>query len=105
MRRILANVCTDLRYKEAAQERALERVSSLDAGSGVLPDHAEGRASDGAVRAAIVTALAPLPDTQAQAFWLRDVEERPYAEVAWMTGVSEENARAHTAPASRCAGT
>jgi RNA polymerase sigma factor (sigma-70 family) len=93
--RIAVNVCYDrLGRKPRPAEIALEDL----AGQGVEPSAGTGwRAEDpleeAEGRAAFEEALASLDDIYRLAFVLRQIEDRPYGEIAGVLGISETNAK------------
>lgn len=88
--RILANVCNDVGNDRQAKNRLERRLAALrhdePAADDSLPDEA--------VRRAVQDALTVLPSSYRRAFVLRDIEQRPYAEVASAMEITEVNARA-----------
>ena len=91
MARILSNVCADQCHRRANEVHLAERLTLLrhpdasDPADGLRDDAAYGEVRD---------ALGALPRNYREAFVLRELEERPYSEVAAITGVTEQNARA-----------
>ncbi|MHB8593256.1 MAG: sigma-70 family RNA polymerase sigma factor [Acidimicrobiales bacterium] len=90
LNRILANVCADAAERRTSELRMRDRLSAWR--EEVLPAGDEG--SDAELHGIIKEAIASLPESYRVAFVLREVEEKPYAEVAATMAVTEENARA-----------
>lgn len=93
--RIAVNVCYDrLGHKSRPADVALEDL----AGQGLEPPagqgwRAEDPLEDAEGRSAFEEALASLDDIYRLAFVLRQIEDRPYGEIAGVLGISETNAK------------
>jgi RNA polymerase sigma-70 factor, ECF subfamily len=93
--RIAVNVCYDrLGRKPRPVEVTLEEL----AGQGVEPPAGAGWSAEGPMqeaegRSAFEAALASLDDTYRLAFVLRQIEDRPYGEIAEVLNISEANAK------------
>jgi RNA polymerase sigma factor (sigma-70 family) len=88
--RILANTCADAASRRAGELRLFDRLASRR--EDVAP--ADEEVGDGELRAIVKDAVDALPESYRVAFVLREVEKRPYAEVAQTMAVTEPNARA-----------
>lgn len=88
--RILANVCHDIGNGRSAERRLEDRLAHRRE----VVEAADDTLADEGVLQAVREALEALPDTYRHAFVLREMEDRPYAEVARAMDISEVNARA-----------
>jgi RNA polymerase sigma-70 factor (ECF subfamily) len=88
--RILTNACADARARRSGELRLFDRLAHR---RDEVPGADEG-VGDSELRRKVKEAIASLPETYRMAFVLREVEERPYAEVAEEMSVTESNARA-----------
>jgi RNA polymerase sigma-70 factor (ECF subfamily) len=88
--RILSNVCADAGSQRMATDRLTERAAATQD----RPHDDIGVGSDPQVMKSISTAMGQLPDSQRNAFFLREVADFSYGEVANHMGISEDNARA-----------
>ncbi|HTN79755.1 MAG TPA: sigma-70 family RNA polymerase sigma factor [Acidimicrobiales bacterium] len=93
LHRILTNVCFDEGNRRRRETRTLDRMASF--ADPVVPAPDEVLDLDrAAAQREVATALAALPDAYREALELRYVEQLSFREVADVTGVTEENARA-----------
>ncbi len=93
LHRILTNVCFDEGDRRRREGRTFERLASL--ADPTMPPADEGFDLDMEfARREVASALASLPDAYREALELRYVEQLSFREVADVTGVTEENARA-----------
>lgn len=90
LNRILANTCADACNRRMGEVKLRDRLSTRRDDTGT-PDEVAG---DPELRRVIQAAIASLPESYRVAFVLREIEEKPYAEVAETMAVTEENARA-----------
>ena len=90
LNRILANACADAAGRRSSELRMRDRLAAWR--EEVSP--AGEDESDADLHRIINEAIASLPESYRVAFVLREVEEKPYAEVAATMAVTEENARA-----------
>lgn len=90
LNRILLNTCADTGTRRAGELRLRDRLSTRRE-EVRPPDEAAG---DPQLRRIIRDAIESLPESYRVAFVLREVEEKPYSEVAETMAVTEENARA-----------
>ncbi len=88
--RILANVCHDIGNRRSAERRLEDRLAHRRE----VAEAADDTMADEGVLRAVREALDALPDSYRHAFVLREMEDRPYAEVAEAMDISEVNARA-----------
>ncbi|MDA8392643.1 MAG: sigma-70 family RNA polymerase sigma factor [Actinomycetota bacterium] len=89
--RILHNVCADQCHRRSNEVHLAEKLTLLRHPDAVDP--AEQFPGDDA-HSEVREALRALPESYREAFVLRELEELPYSEVAALTGVTEQNARA-----------
>ncbi|HUC37182.1 MAG TPA: RNA polymerase sigma factor [Acidimicrobiales bacterium] len=87
---ILANACADIQSRRFREGRLHDRLASRRE---VVPS-ADEALGDADVRRVVTDAVASLPKSYRDAFVLREVEERSYAELAEEMKVTEANARA-----------
>jgi RNA polymerase sigma-70 factor, ECF subfamily len=95
---IARNLCIDHARRSVHRDaRSLDAPTRADDAAGeTLHDRltdgardAEGRASDGQVRARVDEAVAALPTDQREVFLLREVMDMPFAEIAAVVGAPE----------------
>jgi RNA polymerase sigma-70 factor (ECF subfamily) len=98
LHRILANVCVDEANRRTRDKNKTERVVSLRSDFSSAPSVEEelGYEFD---HSGLEEALTDLPDPYREALTLKYVDELDYGEVAYIAGVSEENARARVSRA------
>ena len=93
LHRILTNVCYDEGDRRRRETRTLDRMASF--ADPVVPAPDEVLDLDrAAAQREVASALAALPDAYREALELRYIEQLSFREVADVTGVTEENARA-----------
>ncbi len=90
LNRILVNTCADAGARRAGEVKLRDRLASRRQ-EVHMPDEAAG---DPELRRVIREAIDSLPESYRVAFVLREIEEKPYSEVAETMAVTEENARA-----------
>ncbi len=88
--RILTNACADARARRSGELRLFDRLAHR---RDEVPG-ADEVVGDSELKRKVREAIASLPENYRTAFVLREVEERPYAEVAEEMSVTESNARA-----------
>lgn len=96
--RILLNVCTDVGIRRTRQLALPAKIAALRSSADQEANDLVGEAPDAWY---LRSALDDLPQSQREAFVLREVDGLEYAAVAARTGVSEDNARARVHRARR----
>src|SRR5579884_470063 len=98
--RILANVCADLGNRRLADRQLEERLAGRRDDSEEPVEHLVASTVDRlGLRRVLEEALTSLPTTYRDAFFLREIDDRSYAEVAKVMEISEVNARARVSRA------
>ncbi len=99
LHQIMANVCIDEANRRRRESEKFDRVAVVDARNTAEHPSVESQLGLDSDHTAVVAALHTLPANYQEALSLRFIEGYDYDEVARLSGVSEQNARARVSRA------